>query len=438
MPPRVRRRLPRSTTPLFLTLPLLAGCPPSSASPGEASTPGEDDAPDRDRGPGADRGSPAEPSRPGSERVPGPRPRLAGPAAHDLALRPGGAWLLVGEPPGAAPRGWLMAHPLDGRGTPDGPPIRVAEAAAGHAFREVATASSGGRLVVVWIEGAPDGGDHRVRAAGGAAGIFGPPVDLGPTIAPPVPGRRGGLALAFADDRTGPTLFHRGDRTPCRASVPPDAPKDCVGIRRRALDPTGAPVSGDERGGVALALPQPCPETLPGLVRLGSTAFYGLCDESGGAPETAFYTIQQDPRYARADPILTGCLPRGLVVLSDARVLALGACGGGEADDGRLEIWEARLGGDAPVRLGSSQRRWGCAEGRPVLALPDVGRHLPLGPPAAGLGSVAPPRPGETHDVRTVWTGEALLSAGPDPEARDTLALVRHRCAADPGPSPAQ
>jgi hypothetical protein len=412
--------------------------------------------PSAERPSGSGTSPPEAPSGAGSSTVvdsaPGGPPfPLAGLAAFDLALRPGGAWLIHGVPrdpdaegEGDGPGGGLRAVPLDPRGAPDGPPVALSRE--GHVV-EVAAASAGGQLVVGWIAAAPGGGardpgagppeapggapgageagplPHRVYATGGARGTFGPPRDLGPTAAPPTPGRRGGLALAFAPGRRGPTLYHRGPPTSCSAGRPPGAAPDCIGILRRRLSPSGTPEADQERDGVDLALPAPCAVTLPGLVRIGSSWFYGLCDAAGGDPETALYAIQLEPRYARADPVLRGCQPVDLLSLGGLALLG-GDCP--EASPGMRTWVEARPGGDPARPLGQSRTEMRCHAGRPVLGLPGVGRSLALAEPREGIGALVPGA--SRSDGRAVWTGEAILVARPEPGGA-SLVLEARGCA---------
>jgi hypothetical protein len=275
-------------------------------------------------------------------------------------------------------------------------------AAASGEVSDLAAARVDTRLALAWVE--RQGGTARVRATWAEAGA--PPFDLGQAWAAPAPARgnvviaaRGGNALVFA----------RGSETDCRDP----GRHGCFGFDFHELEPGRA-----AKTGLPLTVPVPCGSDSVQLAVVGTRFHYGVCTESAQRPITTLFTIEHDPEYARADPLLDGCTPVGTFLWRGAAWL-VGDCGGGRR--------AVRLGArdEAAQFLDLHARRFDCHAGIASLRAPSL--DLALEEPRSGLTALLPSElspPG----ARAVWTGKALVVAA---ALADRVRLVRHTCAGD-------
>lgn len=328
---------------------------------------------------------------------------VASPSAFDIAPVAGGAFLAWGQP--ATAGGGIRGVLLDRLGTIVRQDIRVYQPPVARgdvsAFTvapdavEVAIATGGGRVGVVWV-----GRDQTVLSLQGAvgeaqSGSFSPTRTFGPT-ARRVVGPRGYVALGGSPDGRFVALL-RGAETTC----PDPAAGACTAFSIAELSPDGFVARG-----VPLVVPEPCPNAVVGFASAQSRWHYGVCALEQGRPTTSVYSIQFEPEYARADRVLPGCEPDSLFSVGD-EVVVSGACAGGRAG--------ARLsrGADALRPLAMDRLALSCEGDRPVIETGrDYGMRIKLDAPMAHVEvlfpeRIAPPR------SRAVWTGASLLVATP-------------------------
>jgi hypothetical protein len=330
---------------------------------------------------------------------------LVTPTAFDLVPSVSGATLvLVGSTPKR-----VLRIDLDAGGAPRGAPGTLLDGGLipGEPS-DLAAAWVGERLAVAWVE--RTGAKARVRAAWARS-------DAVHTVALPavmeldrawVAPRtaRGNVVVAARGDRA--LVFARGEQTAC---VDP-AQKGCFGFSFHELQTDRAVATG-----LPLAVPVPCADHSAALAVVGRRWHYGVCTDTGGAPMTTMFTIEHEPEYARADRLLEGCKPTGMLHFGGAAWLV------GDCQGNRRAV---RVGGrDEPLEfLELRSARVECtADGARVRA---PGLDLVLDEPRGRLETVL-------HSdlvpagARAVWSGRALVvattSAGP-------LTLNRRRCEA--------
>jgi hypothetical protein len=138
---------------------------------------------------------------------------------------------------------------------------------------------------------------------------------------------------------------------------------------------------------------------------------YGVCTREGAEPVTTMFSIQYDPEYARAEPLLKGCLPLGTIDV-DERAWLVGDCKGRRRTvlvplaDERVEAESI----DAPLIRCTAQS----------VELSQGRFRLRLASARAGLEAVLPPNFAPTG-ARVGWTGSTLVAAyanGPRLETR--------------------
>lgn len=349
---------------------------------------------------------------------PPPLPTLAGSQASPAAFAPKlGA---LGTPTGfeltASPTGaTLVFAPLE---RADGS-LRKIELDANGAFASGATTALepgalrgeatdltavwvGSRLALAWVE--REGAKARVRAAWSGASTA--PFELGPAWSGPRTAR-GNIALAARGERA--LVFARGNEAACI-----DANRHgCFGFDFHELSSDRAEISG-----LPMTVPVPCADNSVELVVAGARFHYGVCTDTGERPVTTMFTIERDPDYARADPLLEGCKPAGTFVWQRAAWLVA------ECEGGRRAV---RLGArDAAAEyLDLRALKLTCKSGLATLRAASL--DLTLDEPRSGLTPLLPldlAPPG----ARAVWAGRALLVAT---SFADRLRLARYACAGD-------
>src|SRR5262249_37559612 len=144
--------------------------------------------------------------------------------------------------------------------------------------------------------------------------------------------------------------------------------------------------------------------------------FYAVCSWTRDAPSTMAYSINVDTYYARADEVLRGCTPLGMLVLDSEDVLL-----GADCDTMRRA---ARFTRDMkpPVEFALDDVAVACDGER--ASIQAATWSLPLDAPRDRLEVVLPATLAPTG-ARAIWTGRALLVAH---RQGDDLELRRYVC----------
>ena len=327
-------------------------------------------------------------------------------AAFELATFAGGA--LLAWSPAQARGGGIGLQALDARGATQQVARRVAQTDAGGEVMELAAIGVGRHAGLAWLES--NASESRTRA------LWLRPDEVHPPAPPRIAGGtpvtalstpvRTHLAVAAVAQARMRVLYADAE-TECveRASGP------CVGYGFREIG-EGARAND----GRWLAVPQPCARGVPSLATRGDRLYYAVCATRGEQPATVAYSINMQTEYARADEVLAGCDPLGMIALDDGALLVADC-------NGVRRGVELTLAAQPAVERELSAREVVCDEASaPVLRA--GGLELPLRGPRDRLESVLPDAlapPG----ARAVWTGRALLVAHPSP---DGLELVRLTC----------
>jgi hypothetical protein len=326
---------------------------------------------------------------------------LGTPTGFELVASPAGA-TLVWAPSGRVD-GALKKVELDGDGAFRGDAVvAVAAGAVTGELSDVAATWVETRLALAWVE--RQGAGARVRAAWAEAGA--PPFDLGAAWAAPGTAR-GNVVVAAREGRA--LVFARGSETACTDP----GRHGCFGFDFHELEPGRATKSG-----LPLSVPVPCASDSTQLAVVGTRFHYGVCTDTGARPITTLFTIERDPDYARAEPLLEGCTPAGTFLWRGAAWLVA------DCDGGRRAV---RLGArEEPAQfLDLHARRFDCHAGISSLRAPSL--ELELDGPRSDLTALLPvglAPPG----ARAAWTGKALVVAT---ALADRVRLVRHTCSGD-------
>jgi hypothetical protein len=327
--------------------------------------------------------------------------RLGSPTAFELVRGPRGTTLIWAPPGNAGPT--LVRLELDQAGSRTGSASVLLDASArGGDVTDLAAAFVGERLAVAWIERAGD--RSRVRAAWAApkARVF----ELGPAFRGP-PGA-GGPRTGCAR-RDAALIFSRGDEVGC---IDPGK-HACYAFLFHELGADAV-----KRSGLPLSVPVPCTDHATSLLVLPERYHYGVCTDTGRGPVTTVFTITPEPAYARADPVLEGCEPKG-TFLWQGNAWLVAECQGNRR--------AARIGGsdDEVEYLDLRSPRLDCRAG--IAAIRASGFELLLDQPRGGLEALLPsaiaPR-----GARASFTGRALLVAS---SAGNALRVARYVCDKD-------
>jgi len=332
--------------------------------------------------------------------------RLATPTAFELAASGAGTTLIfaaLGDTgmtriefdPGGAPLGPATAALTLERKGVDVSDLAAAWVKERLALSWVERVGSSGRVRAAWAKDR-----NEQRAAPGRILELGA-AWLGPRTA------RGNVAVAARADRA--LVFARGEATPC---VDP-LQKNCFGFSFHELGPERA-----ERTGLPLVVPVPCIDDSTALAVVGTRFHYGVCTDTGEAPVTTLFTIEHDPEYARADRLLEGCRPKGMLHFGGAAWLV------GDCDGNRRAVRVA--GRTEPLQyLDLRVTRLECVAGEARIRAP--GLDLELDEPRDRLEGILPPDIAPAGS-RVSWSGRALVVAA---ATGDALALTRFTCAGD-------
>ncbi|HMI92363.1 MAG TPA: hypothetical protein VK509_13400 [Polyangiales bacterium] len=318
----------------------------------------------------------------------------------DLAASERGALLAWARPRAQGGGIWLQLY--DARGAVRGAPRRVAQTEAGGEVVELAAIAVGRRNGLAWVESSAS--ESRTRAL-----LLRPDE---PT--PPEPTRIAEGAKVAAASRTHLAIAASQERLRVLYA---DAPTACVDRSSAPCIGYGFSELGDgARGGSRpwLAVPQPCTRGVPSLAARDDRLYYAVCSTRAELPTTVAYSINVQTEYARADEVLRGCDPLGLLALDDGALL-IADCGGV-----RRGV-ELTLAAQLPVERELAEREVVCSAGQARLRA--GGFELALHGARERLESLLPDAlapPG----ARAVWTGRALLVAHPSPDGLELLALA--------------
>jgi hypothetical protein len=330
-----------------------------------------------------------------------PSGELSSPSAFELVASPDGLRLLWAS---AAPEaGWLYEVELSPDGAPRAQPRRLALPA--RTLGKVTDLSAiylEQQLALAWVEQ----GMSEARATASMLVGNQPPslLDLGPA-ASSAESARGNLALVAERDQKRALVMWRGLSAPC--IEPQSSP--CVGFTFRRLRAAAA-----ETMGVPLSVPVPCASH---SVQLGTSAgrfHYGVCTREGAEPVTTMFSIQYEPSYARAEPLLKGCLPLGTIDVAGSPWLVADCHGKRKAVPVPLADEQVQAEYIDALRMSCTPQRAELRQGRFVLALRE---------PRANLQAVLPPNLLPTG-ARAGWTGDSLLVVYPAGGQLETRVLT--------------
>lgn len=313
---------------------------------------------------------------------------LSSPSAFDLFAAPDGLRLSWATASPSA--GWLKEVELGHDGAPRAPahslplPARVL-----GKVTDLSTTPLEGRLAVAWLEQKKG----EARASASVVGTTGAPalIDLG-AAAITAESARGNLALVAEPERQRALVLWRGLAAPCVTAQP----EACVGFTFRRLRPDGA-----EPSDMPLSVPVPCASHSVQLLSSPGRFHYGICAREGNEPVTTMFSIQYEPPYARAEPLLKGCLPLGSLLVSGSPWLIADCHGRRRAvpvprADERVEPEPI----DA-LRISCTPERAELRQGRFALALRE---------PRAGLEALLPSS-WLPAGARAGWTGKSVVVA---------------------------
>ena len=331
---------------------------------------------------------------------PAPTSASAVPSSHVVAAEEqssASAFALIAKPSGlrliwasAAPGpDWLLEAELGHRGE-----RRAADRALQvppHTLGKVTdlTATSWGELLALaWLEQ----GSHEARAQASVydAGKAPALLDLGPA-ALVAEAARGNIAIAPEPERGRALVLWRGLEAPCvDAQAGP-----CTGFTFRRIGSSVADATG-----LPLSVPVPCASHSVQLATAAGRFHYGVCTREGTDPLTTMFSIQYDPEYARAEPLLKGCTPLGTIDAGE-RAWLVGDCHGKRRAvpmplmDEKVEVESIDN-----LAISCTAQRLELRQGRFTLRLRE---------PRAGLEAVLPAGFVPTG-ARVGWSGSTLLS----------------------------
>ncbi len=337
--------------------------------------------------------------RPATKSQPAPSASAAGHAvrpfgAFDLASTENGAALITLDARGTGLT--LRRFDANGHAEPEQP---LYDSKAKDAPRdvlevsEVAAASLGTELNVVWLEKSARGARARGLLRHLLGQNNGSVVDLN-AAQTPVASPRGNVAIGISDGQF--LVLTRAEKTGCADP----SQTDCVGFDLFRQEP-----SGPTHPGLPLAVPLPCEQNSVSFAVSSQRWYYGVCSRGTGKPVTTLFSIQSEPAYARADRILEGCLPLGATAL-EGDLVVLGDC------SGQRQGVRVRGGNAAVEEVRVDRLEAVCDQGRPLIRqLGPGGLSLALDQRRDRLEAFLP-QALSMPQARAVWTGQALLVAG--------------------------
>lgn len=335
------------------------------------------------------------------------KPAAVALGAFDLTSTESGAALITVD----ATRVGLSLTRFDGAGKAE-PAEPLFDAKASDAPRgvteidELAAASLGSDLDVVWVEKSAQGAHTRGFLRPIAARGNAPLQDLN-SVQEPIAAPRGNVAIGSSDGHF--LVLARREKTTCADSNQ----SDCIGF-----DLFRQEANGTARTGSPLAVPLPCEQNSVSFAVAGSRWYYGVCSRGTGKPLTTLFSIQSEPAYARADRILEGCLPLGATA-QGGDLVVIGECGG------RRQGLRVRGGNAALEEVRVDRLEVVCESGKPLIRqLGAGGLSLVLNERRDRLEAFLSPALSPPYS-RAVWTGSTLLVATP---SGLSVNVKRYRC----------
>jgi hypothetical protein len=313
---------------------------------------------------------------------------LSSASAFELAATPQGLHLLWAS----ALRGsaWLFDAELGYDGLPRAKPrgLALPPRALGQ-VTDLSAVYLGPELALAWVERSEN--EARAQAtvfAGTAPALL---LDLGPA-ALSAESARGNIAIVAEPERERALLMWRGLEAPC---VEPQA-TPCVGFTFRRLRAGAA-----ETSGLPLSVPVPCASHSVQLAVSAGRFHYGVCTREGTDPVTTMFSIQYNPAYARAEPLLKGCLPLGTVEAAGQPWLVADCHGKRKAATVPMSDEPLQAGYVDALQISCTPESAELRQGRFVVTLRE---------PRANLQAILPANLLPTG-ARAGWSGKSLLVA---------------------------
>jgi hypothetical protein len=310
--------------------------------------------------------------------------------AFDLLAKPDGLHV-IGASAATGPD-WLFEAELRQDGELRSAPRRLA--APPHALGRISdlvAVSVGQQLALAWLEQGEK--EARAQAALLTPGSAAQLLDLGPAGLA-AGAARGNIAIAAEPERARALVLWRGVATSCVDGQ--GGP--CTGFTFRRIAASSA-----ENAGLPLSVPVPCASHSVGLATAPGRFHYGVCTREGAEPVTTMFTIQYDPEYARAEPLLKGCVPRGTIDV-DGRAWLVGDCRG-KRKAALVPLMDEKVETESidALTVVCTAQRLELRQGRFALRLRE---------PRAGLETILPP-PFVPTGARVGWTGSTLVAVYP-------------------------
>jgi hypothetical protein len=310
---------------------------------------------------------------------------LSSPSAFELATGPDGLGLVWAGTQTTA--GWLFQAELAQDGTLRQPARRVPLPA--RTLGKVTDLSAtflGPELALAWVEQGKAEARATATVVNGASPLL---LDLG-AAAVSAESARGNLVMVAEEARDRALVLWRGLAAPC---VEPQA-SPCVGFTFRRLRAGSA-----ETTGLPLSVPVSCASHSVELAVSAGRFHYGVCTREGADPVTTMFSIQYEPEYARAEPLLKGCLPLGTID-AEGRPWLVADC------HGKRKAVPVPLNDEKVEPAYIDALQISCT---PERALLRQGRFaLTLREPRAGLQAVLPANL-LPSGARAGWTGKSLV-----------------------------
>jgi hypothetical protein len=199
---------------------------------------------------------------------------------------------------------------------------------------------------------------------------------------------RGNVAIAAEQD--GALVFVRGIATECSGR----GSQSCTTFSFQRLRTGQVELMGRD-----LSVPLPCVSNAAQLVTTAGRFHYGVCSLERRQPVTTVFSIQYQPEYARADALLRGCKPFGMLQVDDEPWL-VGNC------DGKRRAVRIPFGDEKPETEDIDALRISCTHNS--LRLEQAGFRLTLGAPQARLELLLPASM-LPCGARAAWTGASLI-----------------------------
>lgn len=312
---------------------------------------------------------------------------LSSPTAFELVAGPDGLGLVWADTQASA--GWLLQAELAQDGSLRQPARRAPVPARSLGkVTDLAATFLGPELGLAWVEQGKTEARAVATVLNGAAPVL---LDLGPA-AVSAESARGNLVMVAEEARDRALVLWRGLAAPC---VDPQA-TPCVGFTFRRLRAGAA-----ETTGLPLSAPVSCASHSVELAVSAGRFHYGVCTREGADPVTTMFSIQYEPEYARAEPLLKGCLPLG-TIMAEGRPWLVADCHG-KRKAVPVPLNDEKVEPDYVDALQIS-----CTPERAVLR---QGRFaLTLREPRAGLQAILPANL-LPSGARAGWTGKSLVVA---------------------------